>query len=151
MKLNIHTASDHAVLELSFHRHFARARRLKLRQRLEFSTRFPSVCTHSTRTTTRTAHTHERAHADFQLLRRRPLRSLNLSSAGAIALGGRKGRDRASIEATVAVATLSYGSSGSVRAHVCVLCVLSCVWLGNRVENSSLCHNLRRRVRGKCL
>ena len=75
----------------------------------------------------------------------------NLSSAGAVALGGRKGRDRASIEATVAVATLSYGSSGSVCAHACVLCVLSCVWLGNRVENSNLCRNLRRRARGKCL
>ena len=53
MKLNIQTASDHAVLELSFHRHFPRARRLKLRQRLEFSTRFPSHThnnTHSTHT-----------------------------------------------------------------------------------------------------
>ena len=38
----------------------------------------------------------------------------------------------------MAVATLSYGSSGSVCAHTCVLCVLLCVWLGNRVENSSL-------------
>ena len=42
MELNIQTASDHAALKLSFHRHFPRARRLKLRQRLEFSTRFPS-------------------------------------------------------------------------------------------------------------
>ena len=77
MKLNIQAASDHALLELSFHRHFAQARCLKLRQRLEFSTRYPSVCTHSTRMTTRTAHSHERTHADIQLLRRRPLRSLN--------------------------------------------------------------------------
>ena len=75
----------------------------------------------------------------------------NLSSAGAVALGGREGRDRASIEATVAVATLSYGSSGSVCAHACVLCVLSCVWLGNRVENSSLCRHSRRRAREECL
>ena len=29
----------------------------------------------------------------------------------------------------MAVATLSYGSSGSVCAHARVLCVLSCVWL----------------------
>ena len=72
----------------------------------------------------------------------------NLSSAGAVALGG---MDRASIEASVAVATLFYGSSGSVCAHVCVVCVSSCVWLGNRVENSSLCRNSRRRARGKCL
>ena len=50
-----------------------------------------------------------------------------LSSAGAVALGGRKGRDRASIEASVAVATLFYGTSGSVCAHACVLCVSSCV------------------------
>ena len=82
MKLNIQAASDNAALELRFHRHFARARRLKLRQRLKFSTRFPSVCTctHTTHTTTRTAHTHDRAHAHSQLLRRRPLRSLNFSS-----------------------------------------------------------------------
>ena len=51
MKLNIQAASDHAVLVLSFQRHFPRARRLKLRQRLEFSTQFPSHMhndTHST-------------------------------------------------------------------------------------------------------
>ena len=51
MKLNIQTASDHAVLELSFHRHFPRARRLKLRQRLEFPTRFPSHTHDDTHTT----------------------------------------------------------------------------------------------------
>ena len=51
MKLNIQTASDHAVLELSFHRHFPRARRLKSRQRLEFSTRFPSHTHDDTHTT----------------------------------------------------------------------------------------------------
>ena len=51
MKLNIQTASDHAVLELSFHSHFPRARRLKSRQRLEFSTRFPSHTHDDTHTT----------------------------------------------------------------------------------------------------
>ena len=51
--------------------------------------------------------------------------SANLISAGA--LGGRKGRDRASIEVSVAVATLFYRTSGSVCAHACVLCVSSCV------------------------
>ena len=51
MKLNIRTASDHAVLVLSFHRHFPRARRLKLRQRLEFPTRFPSHTHDDTHTT----------------------------------------------------------------------------------------------------
>ena len=66
-----------------------------------------------------------------------PPSATDLSSAGAVALGGRNGMDRASIEASVAVATLFYGSSGSVCAHACVLCVSSCVWLGNRVENSS--------------
>ena len=56
---------------------------------------------------------------------------LNLSSAGAVALGGRKGMDQAGIEASVAVATLFYRSSGSVCAHVCGVCVSLCVWLGN--------------------
>ena len=104
MKLNIQTASDHAVLELSFHRHFPRARRLKLRQRLEFSTRFPSH-THDN-TTTRTAHTHERTQSlNFRRtawrqprllqclldpflscrLTRRPLRSLNCCPACRVA------------------------------------------------------------------
>ena len=100
-KLNTQAASGHAALELSFRRHAPRAPRLKLRQRLDFSTRFPSVCTHSTRTTTRTAHTHERTQSlNFRRtawrqprllqclldpflscrLTRRPLRSLNLSA-----------------------------------------------------------------------
>ena len=51
MKLNIQAASDHAVLVLSFQRHFPRARRLKLRQRLEFPTRFPSHTHDDTHTT----------------------------------------------------------------------------------------------------
>ena len=100
MKLNNQAARDHAGLELSFHRHAARARCLRLRQRLDSSTRFPSVCTQSTQTTTYTAHTHERAQSlNFRSttwrqprtrqcslpslscrLKRRPLRSLNFAS-----------------------------------------------------------------------
>ena len=100
MELNIQAASDHAVLELSFSMNAPRAPRLKLRQRLDFSTRFPSACTHSTRTTTRTARTHAHTQRlNFRRtawrqprtlrcslgpflscrLKRRPLRSLNLA------------------------------------------------------------------------
>ena len=92
-------ATTSICIELSFNRHAPRAPRLKLRQRLDFSTRFPSVCTHSTRTTTRTARTHELAQRlNFRStawrqprtvrcslgpflscrLKRRPLRSFNL-------------------------------------------------------------------------
>ena len=61
MKLNIQAACDHAGLEISFHREAAPAHRLRIRERLDSLTRFPSAHTHSTRTTTHTAHTHERA------------------------------------------------------------------------------------------
>ena len=45
---------------------------------------------------------------------------LLVRTAGAVTLGGRKRRDT---EACVAVATPSYGTSGSMRAHACVLCM----------------------------
>ena len=53
-------------------------------------------------------------------------------------LGSRKGRDRASMEATVAVATLSYRSSGSVHAcaHACVLCVLLCMHVALKLSRN---------------
>ena len=61
MKLNIQAVYDRAGLELSFHRQATPARRLRMRQRLDSSTLFPSTRAHSTRTTTRTARTNERA------------------------------------------------------------------------------------------
>ena len=63
--------------------------------------------------------------------------------------GGRKGKG-VGIKAFVAAAAPSYGTSGFVRAHVCVLCVSTCACCVRvrsetaRVKESSLCRVLRR-------